>query len=144
MPSSARQRLLRELDDSGTSDDRRAEIGASLISMPAQRAAALSAIETMLAAPQSSDALKTRLLATLGNNAGADTDAAMIGALARTGSTPVFDQIVKRPESAEALLGAMKAGRDHPRAARARERRAAADAPEPARSRSRRRRCSTR
>jgi uncharacterized protein len=106
--------LLRELNDSGTADDRRAEIGASLLAMPPQRAAALSAIEGMLAAPQSSDALKTRLLTTLGNNAGADTDAAMISALAKTGSTAIFDQLAKRPESATALLAAMKAGRITP------------------------------
>jgi putative heme-binding domain-containing protein len=68
----------------------------------------------MLAAPQASEALKTRLITTLGNNAGADTDAAMISALARTGSTPIFDQVMKRPESATALLGAIKAGRITP------------------------------
>jgi putative membrane-bound dehydrogenase-like protein len=106
--------LVRELNDTGTADERRAEIGASLLAMPPRRAAALSAIEGMLAAPQSSEALKTRLLTTLGNNAGADTDAAMISALARTGSTPVFDQLLKRPESATALLAAMKAGRITP------------------------------
>ena len=50
-------------------------------------------------------------MATLGNAPGADIDSALIGVLARTASTPVFDQIMKRPESTLALLDAMKAGR---------------------------------
>jgi putative heme-binding domain-containing protein len=106
--------LARELADSATADDRRADIAASLLAIPAQRAAALSSIEGMLAAAQSSDALKSRLIATLGNAPSADTDSAMIGVLSRTASTPVFDQIMKRPESAVALLAAMKAGRITP------------------------------
>ena len=106
--------LVKELTASGTSDDRRAELGASLMALPAQRAAALPAIEGMLSAPQSSDALKARLVATLGNNPGADSDAALISALARTGATPIFDQLTKRPESTMALLAAIKAGRVTP------------------------------
>jgi putative membrane-bound dehydrogenase-like protein len=106
--------LARELADSGTADDRRAEVAASLMAIPSRRAAALSTIEGMLTAAQSSDALKGRLIATLGSAPSADTDTALIGVLSRTASTPVFDQIMKRPESALALLAAMKAGRITP------------------------------
>jgi putative membrane-bound dehydrogenase-like protein len=106
--------LLRELGDPRATDERRAELAASVIAMPSQRAAVLTAAERQLIDPAVSDALKTRLIATLGSNAGADVDAVLINALARTGSTPVFDQVLKRPESSLALLAAMKAGRVTP------------------------------
>ena len=106
--------LLGELASAGTGDERRAEIAASLIAVPDRRAAALSTIEGMLAGAQTSEALRTRLITTLGSNPGADVDAVMIGAVAKTGSTPVFDQVMKRPDSALALLAAMKAGRITP------------------------------
>jgi uncharacterized protein len=106
--------LLREFGGPQLTDDRRAELAASLITMPSQRAAVLAVIEPQLADPGMSDPLKARLIATLGNNAGADVDAVLINAVARTASTPIFDQIVKRPESSLALLAAMKAGRVTP------------------------------
>ncbi|MDQ3347869.1 MAG: ThuA domain-containing protein, partial [Acidobacteriota bacterium] len=106
--------LLKELGDARATDDRRAELVASLIAMPSQRAAVLTAVGPQLSDPAVSDALKARLIVTLGNNAGADVDGVLVTALARTGSTPIFDQMLKRPESALALLEAMKAGRVTP------------------------------
>ncbi len=106
--------LLREVGDPGASEERRAEVAASVIAMPSQRAAMLAAVERQLIDGGTPDALKTRLIATLGSHAGADTDAVLINALARTGSTPVFDQVLKRPESSVALLAAMKEGRVTP------------------------------
>jgi putative membrane-bound dehydrogenase-like protein len=106
--------LLIELRNAGTADERRAELAGSLITVKSQRAAVLSAVETLLADPQLGDALKVRLIATLGNNAGADTDAVMIGLLGRSGSAPLFDQLMRRPESSLALLTAIKAGRITP------------------------------
>jgi putative membrane-bound dehydrogenase-like protein len=106
--------LLRDLGDSRATDERRADIAASVISVPSQRTAALSAIGSLLVDPAASEALKARLIATLGANAGADVDAVMIDALARTGSTPIFDQVVKRPETSLALVAAIKAGRVTP------------------------------
>ncbi len=55
----------------------------------------------------------------------------VIAALARTSSTPIFDQILKRPDASLALLAAMKDGRSR-RQPRPRQRRAAAHASEPA------------
>jgi putative membrane-bound dehydrogenase-like protein len=107
-------KLLAELTTSGTSDERRAEIAASLAAVPSQRAATLAAIATMLTSAQSPDALKTRLAATLGDQPGADADAVLIDAVARTASTTLFDQVIRRPESSQALLAAMKAGRVTP------------------------------
>ena len=58
--------------------------------------------------------LPTRLVTTLGDAAGPDVDAALIAALARTNSTPIFDQILRRPEATLALLAAMKDGKVTP------------------------------
>ena len=102
--------LLRDLDKN-PADEVRAEALAGVIALPSHRAVALSKVESLLAAPDASEALKTRLIATLGNNAGPDTDLALVTALARTGSTPIFDQIVKRPESTTVLLAALKEGK---------------------------------
>ena len=63
------------------------------------------------------------------------SDAVLIAALARTNSTLVFDQILRRPDSSLALLAAMKDGTSHRRAARPRQRRAAAHASRTGRSR---------
>ena len=106
--------LVAELRSGSTPDDRRGELAASLITVPAQRAAVLSAIESMLAGPQTPDPLKARLLAALGNNTGPDVDEVMINLLARGGSAPLFDQVMKRPESSRALIAAIKAGRITP------------------------------
>ena len=106
--------LLRELSGSATAAGRRAELADSLLMLPSQRAAVLAALAPQLGDPAVPDALKTRLVATIGDHPGADADAALVGALEKSLSTPVFDQILKRPESAAALLTAMQAGRITP------------------------------
>ncbi len=68
----------------------------------------------MLVDPAVSDSLKARVTTTLGESAGADVDAVMITALARTPSTPLFDQILRRPDATLALLAAMKDGKVTP------------------------------
>jgi putative heme-binding domain-containing protein len=106
--------LLEELGGAGATDERRTDIVASLMPLPTRRAAVLTAVESLLGDANVAEALKARLLATLGNNAGADVDAVLVRALARTGSSPVFDQLMKRPESSLVLVEAMKAGRITP------------------------------
>ena len=109
--------LQRELGDAKTSDDRRAELAASLLATPKSRPQALATIAPMLTDAAVSDSLKARLVTTLGESAsGSDVDAVLIAALARTGSTPIFDQIIKRPEATLALLAAMKDGKVTPAA----------------------------
>ena len=105
--------LMRDLDKAAN-DESRGNVLAGVMALPSHRAAALSRIETLLADKATSEALRTRLLAALGTAPGADIDAVLVNALARSGSTPVFDQIVRRPESTTALLEAMKAGRITP------------------------------
>jgi hypothetical protein len=48
----------------------------------------------MLSDPAVPASLKGRLIAALGETAGSDVDAVMVAALARTNSTPLFDQIL--------------------------------------------------
>jgi putative heme-binding domain-containing protein len=105
------QLMLRDLGDATASDDRRVDSAGSLLAVPARRAQALSTIATMLTDPAVPATLKGRLIAALGENAGGDADTVMIAALARTNSSLVFDQLLKRPESSLALLAAMKEGR---------------------------------
>ncbi len=106
--------LQRELADPKASDDRRAELAASLLAVPKSRTQALATIAPMLVDPAVSDSLKARVTTTLGESAGADVDAVMVAALARTPSTPIFDQILRRPEATMALLAAMKDGKVTP------------------------------
>ena len=109
--AAARQatRLASELSSPTASDDRRAAIAASLLELPAQRPAALSAVATMLAEPKTSAPLKEKLVATLGGSTGRDVDAAMVGAMARASSPQLFDLILKRPAASRALLEAIEA-----------------------------------
>ena len=102
-------RLARELSSPTTSDERRAAIGASLLELPAHRPAALAAVAALLAEPKTSDALKERLIATLGGATGRDVDAALVGALARASSPQLFDLILKRPSASRALLESIAA-----------------------------------
>ena len=104
----AAQLVLRDLRDSGASDDRRVDAASGLLAVPAHRAQALSTMAPMLADATVPAPLKGRLIAALGDNAGPDVDAVMVVALARTKSTLIFDQLVKRPESSLALLAAIE------------------------------------
>ncbi len=106
--------LVKELGAAGTADDRRAELAASLLALPSQRAAVLRALAPQLANPAVADALKTRLVAAIGEHAGPDADAVLIDAFAGAPAAPVFDQLLKRPESSLALLAAVQAGRITP------------------------------
>ena len=87
--------LLKELGDPNANDDCRAELAASLLGVPKRRPQALAAIAPML----SERAYRTPsgpLLATLGENPGR-TSTRNVAALAKTDSTPLFDQILKPP-----------------------------------------------
>ena len=63
----------------------------------------------MLSDASVSDALKGRLIATLGENPGPDVDKVMVAALAKSNSPALFDQILRRSEATTVLLAALKA-----------------------------------
>ena len=106
--------LLADISRTTVSDDRRVDAAAGLLAVPARRADAIAAVAPLLVSPAVQAPLKARLVATLGDHPGADADAVLINALARTNSTLVFDQLMRRPESAQALLAAMKQGQVTP------------------------------
>ncbi len=108
--------LVRELGAAATSGERRAELAASVLALPSQRAAVLAALAPQLGDPAVPEPLKTRLVATIGEHPGADADTLLVGALAQANSAAVFEQILKRPESTRALLAAMKGKRITPAA----------------------------
>ena len=108
------QQMLRELGDPAAGDERRIDNAGSLLAVPARRAQVLSTVAPMLSDPAVGAAFKSGLINALGETAGQDADAVLIEALARTNSTPVFDQLLKRPGSSLALLAAIKAGKITP------------------------------
>jgi uncharacterized protein len=101
--------LLRELGSSSTDDPRRADVAATLLAFPATREQALGAIESGLSEPNITPAARTGLLAAMSGTPGTDADAMLIKVLAKTKATPIFDQLLRRPESTMALLGALEA-----------------------------------
>jgi putative membrane-bound dehydrogenase-like protein len=106
--------LLGDLGNAATSDDRRVDIAASLLDIPQRRQEALATLGPMLTDSAVPEPLKGRLIAAIGESAGSDADAVLIAALARTNSTLIFDQLLKRPEPSLALLAAMKQGKVTP------------------------------
>lgn len=103
--------LAEELSAANTSDARRAEVAAALLGLPAQRADALAKIAAFLGDATKPDAAKVPLLSAIGDLQSGEGARVMIDALAKTKSTAVFEQLLKRPESALALLTAIKDGR---------------------------------
>ena len=105
------QRMLRDLGDATANDERRADSAGSLLAVPARRAQALSVIAPMLSDPAVPASLQGRLIGALGEAPGSDVDAVLVAALARSNSTLLFEQLLKRPDSSVALLTAMKEGK---------------------------------
>jgi putative membrane-bound dehydrogenase-like protein len=104
------ERLMTELGSTDIADARRADLAASLLDVPATRAKALEAIAAVLADATAAAPLKASLLTTLNENPGKDVDTVLIATLAKTRATPIFDQLVRRPDSTAALLTALEAG----------------------------------
>jgi putative membrane-bound dehydrogenase-like protein len=114
-PAEARARdLLRELEATSTGHERRADLAETLLAIPQFRPQVLAVVESMLAGPGIPEPLMGRLTATLTAIDGRDVDEVLVAALARTNAAPLFDAILKRPDSALALLAAMKEGRVTP------------------------------
>jgi len=105
------QQFAREFDHPQTSDTRRADIAAALLTATPSRGETLGKIGTLLANPATSPTLSQALIAALGEISGADVDTVLIGALSKTKSPAVFEQLLKRPDSSLALLTAIKDGR---------------------------------
>ena len=114
--SATAQRLLTDLAAPATSDTARGEIAAALVGLPATRSAALAKIGALLSDPATPAAITTPLLATVGELAGREPATVLINAFVATKSAAIFEQILKRQETALALLAALKDNRLTPTA----------------------------
>lgn len=107
-------RVLTDLADPKTSDARRAEIATALVALPAFRSQALAKIAELIGDPAATEAFRTPLLATVGELAGSEGSDLLISALVQTKSPAIFEQILKRVETALALVEALKSSRITP------------------------------
>ncbi len=114
--SQTAQTLLADLADAKTPDARRAEIASALVALPQKRSEALAKIGALLADAAIADSIKTPLIATVGELAGREPANVLINAFVQTKSAVIFEQLLKRPETALALLSAIKESRVTPAA----------------------------
>lgn len=110
------QRLLADFAAAQTPVERRAEIVLSLLALPAYRTEALAKIGALMADPAVPDAVKTPLLATVGELPGKESAEVLIAAFVQSKSPLVFEQILKYPDTARALIAAVKDNRISPSA----------------------------
>ena len=110
------RRLLDDFNAPETPAARRAEIALSLLALPSQRPDALNKIITLLTDATISDAIKTSLLVTLGELPAQESADMLVTAFVRSKSRLVFDQILKNPTTARALIAAVKDNRISPAA----------------------------
>ena len=105
----ARAAARRDRPATTVSDDRRVDVAASLLAVPA-RAPSAGGDRADPRRPARRGSPQGVPARDAGRPSGADADAMLVAAVARTRSTPVFEQIVRRPESAMALLAALEEG----------------------------------
>ncbi len=110
------RRVLTDLADAKIHDARRAEIATSLVALPQYRSDALAKIGLLLGDAATSDAVRLPLLATVGELSGREPNDVLISAYVQSKSAAVFEQILKRQESALALVAAIAANRVSPSA----------------------------
>ncbi|MEY2878294.1 MAG: hypothetical protein RLZZ15_674, partial [Verrucomicrobiota bacterium] len=110
------RRVLTDLADAKIPEARRAEIATALVGLPAYRSDALAKIGALLGDPATSDAVRTPLLATVGELAGREPAEVLINAFVASKSPAIFEQILKRQESALALVAAISSNRVSPSA----------------------------
>ena len=114
--ATAARRVLTDLAAPSTPATTRADIATALVALPAHRSAALAKIAALLNDPATPAAVAAPLIATVGELAGREPVDVLINAFVQTKSAPVFEQILKRQESALALVAAIAANRVSPSA----------------------------
>jgi len=114
--AAAARRVLADLADAKTPATTRADIATALVALPAHRSAALVKIGALLSDPATPATVAAPLIATVGELAGREAVDVLINAFVQTKSAPIFEQILKRPESALALVAAIAANRISPAA----------------------------
>jgi putative heme-binding domain-containing protein len=114
MIKQASNRLFTELGNAATPAARRADLAAALVALPAYRSEALGKIGALLADPAATDATRAPLIAAVGELSGREPANVLINAFVQTKSAAIFEQLLKKQESALALLAALKEGRVTP------------------------------
>jgi putative heme-binding domain-containing protein len=104
-------RLLADFSSAGVAPARRAEIALSLLALPSHRADAFAKIGALLADSATPEPIKKSLLATVGDLPAEESAEVLITAFVQSKSPLVFDQILKNPTSARALIAAVKDNR---------------------------------
>jgi putative membrane-bound dehydrogenase-like protein len=104
------RQMLRDLVDRTQPEARRAELAASLLTLPKTRPEALTAIADLLQEPATAATLRAGLTAALGDFPGKDADAVLIAAFKANRSPTVFEQIIRRNEASLALIDALRQG----------------------------------
>jgi putative heme-binding domain-containing protein len=104
-------RLLADFSSAGVAPARRAEIALSLLALPSHRADAFAKIGALLADSATPEPIKKSLLATVGDLPAEESAEVLIAAFVQSKSPLVFDQILKNPTSARALIAAVKDNR---------------------------------
>ncbi|MBI5770429.1 MAG: ThuA domain-containing protein [Verrucomicrobia bacterium] len=112
----AAQRVVGDLVDPKTPSARRAEIATALVAVPSQRTKALAKVGALLGDASTPDDMRNSLLATLGELPPRDVSDLLINAFVESKSSAIFEQILKRPETALALVAAISANRITPAA----------------------------
>jgi putative membrane-bound dehydrogenase-like protein len=106
--TAAARRVLADLAAPATPDARRAEIAVALLALPTHRAEALAKIAALLGNTATPEAVSAPLLANVGELAGREAADVLINAFVQTKSAAIFEQILKRQETALALVTAFK------------------------------------
>ena len=112
--ASARERvstaLQNTLSDSTQSDEKRADAAISLLSMQQSQAGTLSRIRDLLATATLSPQLRSDFITAIGNVSGDISASTLVEVFSKTHAPEAFEQILKRPKFALALLAAIKSG----------------------------------
>jgi putative membrane-bound dehydrogenase-like protein len=105
------RQMKRDFADPAADDARRAEIATSLLTLPKQRPEVLAELGATLANTTTKESTRAALLAVLGEAGGSDVTELLLATFASTKSSAAFDQLVRRNDSALALVAAIRTGR---------------------------------
>jgi putative membrane-bound dehydrogenase-like protein len=105
--SKTARQVLSDLADPAVASVRRAEIATALVGLPQYRSEAIAKMGALLGDAATSDAIRLPLLATVAELPGDDANHILIAAYLSSNSPAIFEQILKRQESALALVAAI-------------------------------------
>ncbi|HRE81516.1 MAG TPA: ThuA domain-containing protein [Opitutaceae bacterium] len=102
--------LVKTLADGTQPEPTRAQAAVSLLSTTKTQSSALTQISALIAAQSTTPTLRTALIAAVGDVPGQAAANTLVAAFGQAHAQAAFEQIVKRPEFALALLAAVQSG----------------------------------